>query len=123
MGQSYRDLIAWQKAMVLVAEIYKASEGFPKHELYGLTSQLRRAAVSIPSSIAEGQGRYFDREFTHFLSNALGSLMEVETQLMIAENLGYLGSDQTKPLLSASAEIGKILNGLSQKMRARAAAK
>jgi four helix bundle protein len=88
MGHSYRDLVAWQKAMAFVTNIYKVSEIFPKHEIYGLTSQIRRAAVSVPSNIAEGQGRSFDKEFSKFLSNAQGSLMEVETQLQIAVNLG-----------------------------------
>lgn len=78
MGGSYRDLIAWKKAMVLVREIYCATEAFPREERYGLMSQLRRAAVSVPSNIAEGQARYSRREFLHFLSNARGSLAEVE---------------------------------------------
>jgi hypothetical protein len=74
MARSYRDLVAWRKAMFLVSEIYRATGAFPKDELYGLTSQLRRAAVSVPSNIAEGQARYSKREFHHFLSNARGSL-------------------------------------------------
>lgn len=90
MGRSYKDLVAWQKSMDLVTAIYKAAAGFPKDELFGLTSQLRRAAVSIPSNVAEGQGRLSEKEFRHFLGQARGSLMEVETQLQIAANLGYL---------------------------------
>jgi four helix bundle protein len=87
MGGSYRDLIAWQKAMVLVREIYYATQAFPKEERYGLMSRLRRAAVSVPSNIAEGQARYSRREFHHFLNNARGSLAEVETQIMLANDL------------------------------------
>jgi four helix bundle protein len=90
MGQTYRDLVVWQKAMELVTEIYKATERFPKEEIYGLTSQLRRAAISVPSNIAEGQGRLTKKEFHHFLGYARGSLLEMETQLLIAQNLGYL---------------------------------
>ena len=112
MGRSYKDLFAWQKSMSLVIAIYKATAGFPKDELFGLTSQLRRAAVSIPSNIAEGQGRLSENEFRHFLGQARGSLMEVETQLQIAENLGYLHQEQTSKLLEACAEVGRILNGL-----------
>ena len=98
--------------MSLVTAIYRATAGFPKDELFGLTSQLRRAAVSIPSNIAEGQGRLSENEFRHFLGQARGSLMEVETQLQIAENLGYLHQEQTSKLLEACAEVGRILNGL-----------
>jgi len=112
MGRSYRDLVAWQKSMALVTATYKATAGFPRDELFGLTSQLRRAAVSIPSNIAEGQGRLSEKEFRYFLGQARGSLMEVETQLQIAENLGYLPSEQTATLMQSCAEVGRILNGL-----------
>ena len=112
MGRSYKDLVAWQKAMNLVTAVYRATAGFPKEEQFGLTSQLRRAAVSIPSNIAEGQGRLSEKEFCYFLGQARGSLMEVETQLQIAQNLGYLESEGTDALLKACAEAGRILNGL-----------
>ena len=112
MSGSYRDLIAWRKGMTLVTEIYRATRMFPRDELYGLTSQLRRAAISIPSNIAEGQARYSRREFHHFLSNARGSLAEVETQIMLANALRYLQSDEMKKLLAETAELGRILNGL-----------
>ncbi|MGD0164524.1 MAG: four helix bundle protein [Candidatus Sulfotelmatobacter sp.] len=79
MGRSYKDLVAWQKSMDLVTGTYRATAGFPKDELFGLTSQLRRAAVSIPSNIAEGQGRLAEKEFRYFLGQDRGSLMEVET--------------------------------------------
>jgi len=112
MGESYRDLIAWRKAMQFVIEIYDATRSFPRNELYGPTNQLRRAAVSVPSNIAEGQARFSSKEFHHFLSLARGSLVEIETQLMIAESLGYLPSKQTRPLLQDAAELGRVLNGL-----------
>ncbi len=112
MPASYRDLIAWQKAMVLVREIYLATQEFPKEEMYGLKSQLRRAAVSVPSNIAEGQARYSRREFHHFLNNARGSLAEVETQIMLANDLAYLGEIETNLLLDKASELGRILNGL-----------
>lgn len=98
--------------MDLVTATYRATSSFPKEEQFGLTSQLRRAAVSIPSNIAEGQGRLSENEFRHFLGQARGSLMEVETQLQIAQNLGYLQPVQTNELLKACAEVGRILNGL-----------
>jgi four helix bundle protein len=98
MGKSYQDLVAWQKAMDLVAEIYRLTRDFPKEEVYGLVSQLRRAAVSVPSNIAEGQGRRGPGEFKHFLRMSLGSLMEVETQIMIAARLHYLESESAKTI-------------------------
>ena len=112
MGRSYKDLVAWQKAMDLVTTIYRSTTKFPSEERFGLTSQVRRAAVSIPSNISEGQGRLSEKEFRHFLGQARGSLMEVETQLQIAQNLGYLEATQTTELLEACAEVGRILNGL-----------
>jgi four helix bundle protein len=111
-GQSYRDLIAWQKAMVLVRQIYQATQAFPREEQYGLTNQLRRAAVSVPSNIAEGPARFSAKEFYRFLSNARGSLVEIETQIQIALDLGYLTKDKGTHLLRAAAELGRILNGL-----------
>jgi four helix bundle protein len=112
MGRSYKDLVAWQKSMDLVTATYRTTASFPRDELFGLTSQLRRAAVSIPSNIAEGQGRISEKEFRYFLGQARGSPMEVETQIQIAENLGYLKKEQTNPLLQSCAEVGRILNGL-----------
>jgi four helix bundle protein len=103
MGESYRDLIAWRKAMDLVTKIYRVTQSFPRDELYGLTNQLRRAAVSVPSNIAEGQARFSPKEFHHFLSHARGSLVEIETQLTIAQNLGYLTPNQTQPLFDKAS--------------------
>jgi four helix bundle protein len=110
--QHYRELIVWQKAMNLVEMVYRATNGFPKTEMYGLTSQIRRAAVSVPSNIAEGQGRSTTRDFLHFLSVTQGSLMEVETQVTIAERLGYIEEKTEIALLDSTAEIGRLLNGL-----------
>ena len=110
--QSYRDLVLWKKSMALVLDVYRSTQAFPKIETYGLTSQLRRAAVSIPSNIAEGQARLSTGEFKQFLGNARGSLMEVETQIVIARDLGYLERHASENLLSAAAEVGRILNGL-----------
>lgn len=121
MSQTYRGLIAWQKSMDLVTAIYQATRTFPREELYGLTSQLRRAAVSIPSNIAEGQARYSHAEFHHFLRNARGSLAEVETQIQIARNLEYIEAKQTEALLRSTAEIGRILNALLDSVKKRAA--
>ena len=112
MNKSYRDLVAWQKAMDLVTAVYQITASFPKEELYGLISQLRRAAVSVPSNIAEGQGRRGRAEFRHFLRQASGSLMELETQMMISERLGYISSESASNVLQGSAEVGRILNGL-----------
>ena len=112
MVQSYRDLVAWNKAMELVTEIYRATNNFPKEELFGLMSQLRRAAVSIPSNIAEGKGRLSKGEFQQFLGNARGSLAEVETQILIAQNLNYLNEAEANNLLTKVEEVGKVLNGL-----------
>ena len=117
MGESYRDLIAWRKAMSLVREIYDATRLFPRDELYGLTSQLRRAAVSVPSNIAEGQARFSSKEFAHFLSQARGSLVEIETQILIAQDLGYLSATKTLQLLQQAAELGRVLNGLITSIR------
>jgi four helix bundle protein len=117
MGKSYRDLVAWQKSMDLVTDVYQLTACFPGEERYGLTSQLRRAAVSVPSNIAEGQGRHGAAEFRHFLRQASGSLMELETQVMIAERLSYVSSEQKASILSASAELGRILNGLLNSLK------
>ena len=114
--RNYSDLIAWQKAMDMVVDVYKATSDFPKEELYGLTSQLRRAVVSVPSNIAEGQGRWSDREFTHFLSIAHGSLREAETQILIAERLGNIDSARRSRLMCMTSEAGRLLNGLANSL-------
>src|SRR5437763_16197525 len=103
---SYRDLIAWQKGMKLVKAIYETTDSFPQHEMYGLTSQLRRAAVSIPSNIAEGQAHYTNPEFVRFLRHARGSLAEIETQLLIAQGRGYVSEGETGDLVAQVRRIG-----------------
>jgi four helix bundle protein len=117
MSGTYRDLRAWQTAMNMVRDIYRFTREFPREETYGLTIQIRRAAVSIASNIAEGKGRSSDKELLHFLSNAKGSLFELETQLMIADGLGYLAHSQSENLLSQTAEVGRLLNGLMKAFR------
>jgi four helix bundle protein len=110
--QQYRQLIAWQKAIAVVTRVYSVTATFPRDELYGLTSQLRRAAVSIPSNIAEGQGRATRGEFIQFLCHARGSLFETETQLEISRNLGYITAVQQEQFYNELSELGRILNGL-----------
>jgi len=110
--KNYQELIAWQRAMDLVEEVYKASKNFPREEIYALTSQIRRAAVSIPSNIAEGQGRRTTADFLRHLSIAYGSLREVETQILMAERLGYSGLEQTETVMNRAGEVGRLLNGL-----------
>src|SRR5450755_2459312 len=109
---SYKDLVLWKKSMALVTEVYAATARFPREESFGLTSQLRRSAVSVPSNIAEGQGRATKGEFIQFLAHARGSLFELETQLCIASKLGYLAADQTREIELKAQEVARILNGL-----------
>ena len=110
--RSHRDLIVWQKAMDLVVNVYRATDSFPKAEVYGLTSQIRRAVTSIPANIAEGQGRRLTKEFLYFLANARGSLWELDTHLESAARLGFLSSEVHEELRSQLDEVGRILNGL-----------
>ena len=110
--RSYKDLVAWQKSMDLVTAVYRASQGFPKEEIFGLVSQIRRSAVSVPSNIAEGHARTSKKEFQYFLSNARGSLAELETQLTIAHQLAYIDETAINQLLDRLGEVGRILNGL-----------
>src|ERR1700758_2667896 len=117
MSSSFKDLRVWQEAMRFTVEIYRATDRLPKHELYGLSQQLRRAAVSVPSNIAEGKGHRSDREFANFLLHARGSLLEVQTQLMIAEQLQYLSCDEANRLQLLSEAIGRSLNSLINSMR------
>ena len=115
--QSYRDLKVWQKAMDLVVESYRLSRLLPKGEAYGLASQIQRAAVSIPANIAEGHGRDHLGDYLHHLSMANGSLMELETHLLIAERLSYLQMSQIEPVLKLAAEVGRMLSGLTKKLK------
>jgi len=110
-------LDAWAKSVDFVVAIYKLTETFPKEEKFGLTSQLRRAAVSIPSNIAEGAARKSTKEFLHFLSNAQGSASEVETELLIAHRLGYLQKETYAKLRASLDDIGRMLTGLTQHLQ------
>jgi len=110
----HEKLDVWKKAIEFVVAVYKATENFPMDERFGLTSQLRRAAISIPANIAEGAGRKSHKEFAHFLSNSQGSASEVETELLIASRLRYLRDDDYAFLTGALDEIGRMLTGLCQ---------
>jgi four helix bundle protein len=110
--KSHRDLIVWQKAMELVVAVYRACKSYPKDETYGLISQTRRAAVSIPANIAEGQGRRLSKEFEQFLANARGSLLELDTHLELALRLEYINPAQHSVLHQQLNEVGRLLNGL-----------
>lgn len=114
--QSYRELEVWQKSMNLVEFCYKITGEFPKEELYSLTNQIRRAAVSIPSNIAEGQSRWSTKEFLRFLSIAKGSLSELETQLILAQRLNYLSETALNEIIELTNEIGKMISGLRKSL-------
>jgi four helix bundle protein len=117
ISKTYQDLVAWQKGIDLCELIYRASAAFPRHEVYGLTSQIRRAAVSVPSNIAEGAGRITKGEFIQSIGHARGSLLEIETQLIVARRLGYLDSKETEALLAVTNEVGKLSNGLIRSLK------
>jgi len=110
--KTYRDLVVWQKSMVLVTEVYEISKKFPKEELYGLTSQIRRCAISLPSNIAEGYGRNSTNDYIHFLRIASGSLYELQTQMEISLNLQYIDSREFENLYELSREIELMLSSL-----------
>ena len=112
MANSYKELRVWKRSVDLALAVYRHTENFPKHELYGLTSQLRRAAVSVPSNIAEGKGRSSDKELILFLHHSRGSLLEIETQLFIARELAYIEEPQAKDLLAEVESVAKALNAL-----------
>jgi four helix bundle protein len=114
----HQKLDSWGKSVDLVVEVYKATERFPKEEKYGLTSQIRRAAVSVPANIAEGAGRYSQKEFAHFVSNAQGSASELETELIIAHRLGYLSEALFIQLITDLERIGRLITGLTRRIRA-----
>ena len=120
MLKSYRDLLVWQKAMELTIEIYRFSSDFPKSEVYGLTSQLRRAGVSVPSNIAEGYGRGSRKEYVQFLCISQGSLKELETQVILAQRLNYESKAAAEGLLGLSEEVGRMLGALIRSLRIRA---
>ncbi len=113
---SYRDLLIWQKSMDLIVDIYKVSAKFPKEEIYGLTAQIRRASISVPSNIAEGYGRRSTGDYKRFLNMALGSLFEFQTQLEVSKRLNYLGENEFEPLNELSNEIERMTNSLISKL-------
>ena len=119
MPGSYRDLRVWQNAMELVVSVYHETQGFPKEELYGLTSQMRRASVSIPSNIAEGKGRSTDRDRALFFCHARGSLFELETQILIAQRLRYLTATSAEALIKISTELGRIFTPSFSPLKSR----
>ncbi|PIP76384.1 MAG: diversity-generating retroelement protein bAvd family protein [Ignavibacteria bacterium CG22_combo_CG10-13_8_21_14_all_37_15] len=114
--KSYRELIVWQKSISLVKMIYTSTQHFPKEEIYGLTSQIRRAAVSIPANIAEGQARNTTGEFIQFPGIAKGSLAELETLLILSENLNYMQKEVSENLLRDCEEISRLLSGLKKSL-------
>ena len=117
MSPSYRDLRVWQSSIDLVVRVYALTQNFPKQEIYGLVSQMRRAAVSVPSNIAEGKGRLTDRDRVHFFSQSRGSLLELETQILIARRLSYISPAESESLTHATGEVGRMLNALLSSMR------
>jgi four helix bundle protein len=120
-SSSFQDLRIWQEAMDLTERVYRATSDFPKQETYGLSSQMRRAAVSVPSNIAEGKGHRSDPEFVRFLFHARGSLLELQTQILIARRLNYLSEERANELCGRVDNIARGLNALINKFRAAAA--
>lgn len=117
MLKSYRDLLVWQKAMELAVRTYRLTESFPRNENYGLTSQMRRASVSVPSNIAEGYGRGSRKEYVQFLFIAQGSLKELETQVILSQRLSYATGEQADSILLEAEVIGKMLGSLIRSLR------
>ncbi|MBS1813892.1 MAG: four helix bundle protein [Acidobacteria bacterium] len=113
MGKAFRDLLVWRKSMDLAAAVYRMTETFPKSELYGLTSQMRRASISIPSNIAEGCARSSRRDFRQFVLIAKGSNFELQTQILLAIKLGFANNDSARKVERGAHEIAKMLNGLA----------
>ncbi len=117
--RSYRELIAWQKAMKLAETAYELTKQLPKKEAFGLVVQIQRAAVSVPSNIAEGHGRLTDLQFRHFLGNARGSLCEVQTQMELAHILGYIDAEELVGFMEQGSEVARLINGLITAIRDR----
>ena len=115
----FRDLKAWQLGMDLAEHIYLITDSFPKSETYGLTSQIRRAAVSIPSNLAEGCGRDSTKEFLHFIAIAIGSICELETQILLSHRLKYVKPDDLEKILSLLTETRRTIHGLQKYLRTR----
>lgn len=119
MVRRYQDLTVWRKAMDLVEQVDELTQGFPPCEQFGLTSQLRRAACSIPSNIAEGQGRRLRKQFALFLRTSRGSIQELETQLLIGSRLGYTTIEQVTPILNLCDEVSRLLSGLLRSLQVK----
>jgi len=117
--RDYRDLLLWQRAMELAAEVHRVTLQLPRHEVYGMTAQIRRAAVSIPSNIAEGAARRTTRDFLAFLHIARGSLSELETQLFLAQSIGYLSEAEWSVARNGTIEVGRLLNAVITGLRRR----
>jgi four helix bundle protein len=117
--RNHKDLILWQKSLDLTAEVHRLTVRLPRHEVFGLSSQIRRAAVSIPSNVAEGAARRTTREFIAFLHIARGSFAELETQLLLARKVGYLADPELVPVLIRLDEVGRLLNAVITGLRAR----
>ena len=116
--RSYRDLQTWQKAFTLALECYKLTRRFPRSELYGLAAQVRRAAVSVPANIAEGNGRMSRGDYVRHLRIAHGSLMELETHLLLARDLSFLSTRDAERVLTTLSEVGRMLGGLARSLQA-----
>lgn len=117
--KSYRELLIWQKSILVVTNIYKLTRDFPKEELFGITSQMRRCAISIPSNIVEGFGRKSQGDFKRFLNISLGSTYELQTQIEISQNLEYLNTENYKYLMESCVELEKMMNSLVSKIKAK----
>ena len=117
--QSYRELEVWQLGMELAERCYQETKAFPREELFGMTCQIRRSAASIPANIAEGQGREHTKEFLHHLGIARGSLMELETHLLLSQRVGWLSDNQLAPLLVLADRISRMLSGLRKALERR----
>lgn len=121
MAETYRDLLVWQRSIQMVKQVYAATKSFPREEIYGLTSQMRRATVSVPSNIAEGKGRFSTPDLLHFFTQARGSLLELETQIIISQELDYHSRSAVKQLLTQTSEVGRMLNGFLRAFRVKSA--
>jgi four helix bundle protein len=117
-AKSYKDLLVWQKGILVLTKVYRLTQGFPDAEKFGLISQMRRAAVSIPSNIAEGQSRHTRKEFIQFLSHAEGSVAELETQVILGVELGFCTLEETEGITSITTELSKMLDSLRRRLEA-----
>ena len=116
IGMTFKKLLVWQKGIVLVKDVYKTTRGFPKDELYGLVSQMRRAAISIPSNIAEGSQRSGSKDFAHFILMSKGSLAELHTQVLIAQELEYISADQRNFLIDQIEQLDRMMRSFHLKL-------